>query len=111
MGRNSTACWHRTIINYYAHLGGLGAGFLAVWLARACPDACGWTNYLHKVDPDAPFKRELAALDQLIAQFDLAQAAKRGPDLLNHYPGRLPAGTPLCHRQRTPGPCPAEVRY
>ena len=77
-------------INYYAHLGGLGAGFLAVWLARLSGRLRMDEDYLHKVDPDAPFKRELAALDQLIAQFDLAQAAKRGPDLLNRYPGRLP---------------------
>ena len=62
----------------------------SVWLARLSGRLRMDEDYLHKVDPDAPFKRELAALDQLIAQFDLAQAAKRGPDLLNRYPGRLP---------------------
>ncbi|WP_068828240.1 rhomboid family intramembrane serine protease [Pseudomonas sp. BMS12] len=76
-------------VNYYAHLGGLGAGFLAVWLARLSGRLQMDEAYLHKEDPDAPFKRELAALDQLIGQFALAQAAARGPDLLARYPGRL----------------------
>lgn len=76
-------------VNYYAHLGGLAAGFLAVWLARVSGRLHLDEEYLHKVDPDGPFKRELAALDQLIAQFALAQAASRGPELLERYPGRL----------------------
>lgn len=74
--------------NYYAHLGGLGAGFLAVWLPRLVGRLKVDEAYLHKEDPDAPFKRELAALDQLIGQFALEQAAARGPDLLSRYPGR-----------------------
>jgi membrane associated rhomboid family serine protease len=76
-------------VNYYAHLGGLAFGFLATWLLR-------WTGfikvdeaYLNKEDPDAPFKRELAALDQLIGRFALDLAASRGLDLLQRYPGRL----------------------
>lgn len=76
-------------VNYYAHLGGLAFGFLATWLLR-------WTGfikvdeaYLSKEDPDAPFKRELAALDQLIGRFALDLAAPRGLDLLQRYPGRL----------------------
>ncbi|MDH4555548.1 rhomboid family intramembrane serine protease [Pseudomonas sp. BN417] len=76
-------------VNYYAHLGGLAFGFLATWLLR-------WTGfikvdeaYLNKEDPDAPFKRELAALDQLIGRFALDLAAPRGLDLLQRYPGRL----------------------
>jgi hypothetical protein len=76
-------------VNYYAHLGGLGAGFLAVWLARLSGRLQMDEAYLLKEDPDAPFKRELAALDQLIGQFALPQAAMRGPDLLTRYPGRL----------------------
>ncbi|MDG1580625.1 rhomboid family intramembrane serine protease [Pseudomonas sp. GOM6] len=75
-------------VNYYAHLGGLGTGFLAIWLARLTGRLQMDEGYLHKEDPDAPFKRELAALDQLISQFALAQAAARGPDLLTRYPGR-----------------------
>ncbi|MWV11673.1 rhomboid family intramembrane serine protease [Pseudomonas sp. R-28-1W-6] len=74
--------------NYYAHLGGLAAGFLAVWLPRLGGRLKVDEAYLHKEDPDAPFKRELAALDQLIGQFALDQAAARGPDLLARYPGR-----------------------
>ncbi|MWV16487.1 rhomboid family intramembrane serine protease [Pseudomonas sp. L-22-4S-12] len=75
--------------NYYAHLGGLAAGFLAVWLPRLGGRLKIDEAYLHKEDPDAPFKRELAALDQLIGQFALDQAAARGPDLLARYPGRI----------------------
>ena len=75
-------------VNYYAHLGGLGAGFLVIWLARLTGRLQMDEAYLHKEDPDAPFKRALAALDQLISQFALAQAAARGPDLLARYPGR-----------------------
>lgn len=75
-------------VNYYAHLGGLGAGFLVIWLARLTGRLQMDEAYLHKEDPEAPFKRELAALDQLISQFALAQAAARGPDLLARYPGR-----------------------
>ncbi|HSC84218.1 MAG TPA: rhomboid family intramembrane serine protease [Pseudomonas sp.] len=75
-------------VNYYAHLGGLGAGFLAVWLPRQFGGLKVDEAYLHKEDPDAPFKRELAALDQLLGQFALEQAAARGPGLLERYPGR-----------------------
>lgn len=75
--------------NYYAHLGGLGAGFLAVWLPRLGGRLKVDEAYLHKEDPDAPFKRELAALDQLLSQFALDQAASRGPDMLARYPGRV----------------------
>lgn len=93
-------------VNYYAHLGGLLAGFLAVWLARFSGRLQMDEAYLHKDDPDAPFKRELAALDQLISQFALPQAAARGPDLLARYPGR-PAllerlYTVACSRQDKP---------
>ncbi|MBB2493465.1 rhomboid family intramembrane serine protease [Aquipseudomonas ullengensis] len=74
--------------NYYAHLGGLGAGFLAVWLPRLIGRLKVDEAYLHKEDPDAPFKRELAALDQLIGRFALDQVAARGLDLLQRYPAR-----------------------
>lgn len=76
-------------VNYYAHLGGLGAGFLAVWLPRLAGTLKVDEAYLHKEDPDAPFKRELGNLDQLIGSFALAPAAARGLDLLGRYPGRL----------------------
>ncbi|MBC9249442.1 rhomboid family intramembrane serine protease [Pseudomonas alcaligenes] len=76
-------------VNYYAHLGGLGAGFIAVWLPRQFGGIKVDEAYLHKQDADAPFKRELAALDQLLGQFALEQAAARGPDLLQRYPGRI----------------------
>ena len=75
-------------VNYYAHLGGLLAGFLAIWLARLSGRLQMDEAYLHKEDPDGPFKRELAALDQLIGQFALPQAAARGLELLARYPGR-----------------------
>ena len=75
-------------VNYLAHLGGLLAGFLAVWLPRQGGRLKVDEAYLHKQDPDAPFKRELAALDRQLGQFALAEAAARGPELLNRYPGR-----------------------
>ncbi|HLD66926.1 MAG TPA: rhomboid family intramembrane serine protease, partial [Pseudomonas sp.] len=67
-------------VNYYAHLGGLGAGFLLVWLPRLGGRLRVDEAYLNKDDPDAPFKRELAGLDQLIGDFALDQAAPRGLD-------------------------------
>ncbi len=76
-------------VNYYAHLGGMGAGFLAVWLPRQVGTLKVDEAYLNKEDPDAPFKREVAALDSLIGNFNLEQAATRGVDLLTRYPGRL----------------------
>ncbi|VXB41929.1 Rhomboid family intramembrane serine protease [Pseudomonas sp. 8AS] len=75
--------------NYHAHLGGLAAGFLTVWLPRLGGRLKVDEAYLHKEDPEAPFKRELAALDQLIGQFALDQAAARGPALLARYPGQI----------------------
>ena len=75
-------------VNYYAHLGGLLTGFVAVWLTKLSGRLHLDEAYLHKEDPDAPFKRELASLDQLIGQFALPQAAARGPDLLARYPAR-----------------------
>ncbi|MFZ6049152.1 rhomboid family intramembrane serine protease [Pseudomonas sp. CR3202] len=75
-------------VNYYAHLGGLAFGFLATWLLRLSGVLRVDEAYLNKEDPDAPFKRELAALDQLIGRFALDQAAARGLDLLQRYPGR-----------------------
>ena len=76
-------------VNYYAHLGGLGAGFLAVWLPRLGGRLKVDQAYLHKEDPDAPFKRELDSLDRSIGGFALDQAATRGLDLLQRYSGRL----------------------
>ncbi len=76
-------------VNYYAHLGGLGFGFLAVWLTLRAGTLKVDRGYLDKTDPDAAFKRELAGLDQLIGGFALDQAASRGLDLLQRYPGRL----------------------
>ncbi|WP_447595718.1 rhomboid family intramembrane serine protease [Aquipseudomonas campi] len=76
-------------VNYYAHLGGLAAGFLAVWLPRLSGKLSVDEHYLHKEDPDAPFKRELVNLDQLISRVELHQASTRGLDLLQRYPGRL----------------------
>ncbi|MFC5697175.1 rhomboid family intramembrane serine protease [Pseudomonas sp. GCM10022186] len=75
-------------VNYYAHLGGLAFGFLATWLLRLSGVLRVDEAYLNKEDPDAPFKRELAALDQLVGRFALDQAASRGLDLLQRYPGR-----------------------
>ncbi|AYC31659.1 rhomboid family intramembrane serine protease [Pseudomonas cavernae] len=76
-------------VNYYAHLGGMGAGFLAVWLPRQVGQLKVDDAYLHKDDPDAAFKRELAGLDQLISRFALDQAVPRGLDLLQRYPARV----------------------
>ncbi|CAD5107895.1 rhomboid family intramembrane serine protease [Zestomonas carbonaria] len=76
-------------VNYYAHLGGMGFGFLAVWLPRRIGRLRVDESYLHKEDPDAPFKREVQALDQMIGRFALDQAAPRGLDLLQRHPGRV----------------------
>lgn len=75
-------------VNYYAHLGGLGAGFLAVWLPRMVGRLKVDEAYLNKEDPDASFKRELSGLDQLIGAFALDQAASRGLGMLERYPSR-----------------------
>ena len=77
-------------VNYYAHLGGLLAGFVCVWLPRQANRLQVDEAYLHKEDPDADFKRELAGLDQLIGSFALEQAAQRGLAMLGRYPGRAP---------------------
>ena len=76
-------------VNYYAHLGGLGAGFLAVWLPKTLGTLKVDEAYLNKEDPDAPFKRELSSLDQLIGTFVLDQATHRGLGMLERYPLRL----------------------
>ena len=76
-------------VKYYAHLGGLGAGLLAVWLPRLGGRIRVDQPYLHKEDPEAPFRRELDSLDRSIGSFALDQAATRGQDLLQRYPGRL----------------------
>ncbi len=76
-------------VNYYAHLGGLLFGFAAVWLTLHAGALKVDKAYLDKEDPDAPFKRELAALEQTIGNFALEQAAKRGLDMLQRYPGRV----------------------
>ncbi|MDF3932693.1 rhomboid family intramembrane serine protease, partial [Pseudomonas citronellolis] len=76
-------------VNYYAHLGGLASGFLLVWLPRRFGRMQVDEAYLSKDDPDAAFKRELATLDALIGRFALDQAAPRGLELLERYPGRL----------------------
>ena len=75
-------------VNRYAHLGGLVAGFVLVWLPRQFGQLKVDDSFLLKEDPDAPFKRELAALDALIGGFALDQAASRGLDLLSRYPAR-----------------------
>src|SRR5690606_4178795 len=77
-------------VNYYAHLGGLLAGFACVWLPRQTNQLKVDEAYLHKEDPDADFKRELASLDQQIGSFALEQAAQRGLAMLGRYPGRAP---------------------
>ncbi|PWU29654.1 rhomboid family intramembrane serine protease [Pseudomonas sp. RW407] len=76
-------------VNYYAHLGGLASGFLLVWLPRHFGRLEVDEAYLAKEDPDAAFKRDLAALDALIGRFALDQAASRGQELLLRHPGRL----------------------
>lgn len=75
-------------VNYYAHIGGLVSGFLAVWLPRKLGRMPVDEAYLAKQDPDASFKRALAALDEMIGRFALGQAAARGPQLLQQFPGR-----------------------
>lgn len=75
--------------NYYAHLGGLCAGFLLVAALRHGTRLRVDDAYLNKQDPQAPFKRELAALDRLIEDFALEQAATRGLAMLQRYPQRL----------------------
>lgn len=77
-------------VNYYAHIGGLVSGFIAVWLPRQLGGLKVDHAYLAKEDPDAPFKRALNSLDEQIGRFALDQAAARGNELLERYPGRLP---------------------
>lgn len=81
--------WAKDNVNYYAHLGGLGAGYLSIWLPQVLGRLRVNQAYLDKADPDAAFKRELGALDHLLERFELDAAAARGPDLLSRYPGRL----------------------
>ncbi len=76
-------------VNYWAHFGGIAFGFIAVWLPRQFNRIKVDEAYINKEDADAPFKRELQALDQLIGRFVLDQAASRGLDLLQRYPERL----------------------
>nr|WP_294980366.1 rhomboid family intramembrane serine protease [uncultured Pseudomonas sp.] len=76
-------------VNYYAHIGGLASGFIAVWLPRQLGGLKVDHAYLDKEDPDAPFKRALNSLDQQIGRFALDQAAARGAELLVLYPGRI----------------------
>ncbi|MBU1283724.1 MAG: rhomboid family intramembrane serine protease [Gammaproteobacteria bacterium] len=90
MGKELLGMLENDHVNHYAHLGGLGAGFLLVWLPHQFGRLKVDQEYLHKEDPDAPFKRELAALGELIGRFALDEAARRGPDLLQRYPARLP---------------------
>ncbi|MDH1265608.1 rhomboid family intramembrane serine protease [Pseudomonas sp. GD03944] len=77
-------------VNYYAHLGGLIAGFGATWLPKAIGTLKVDEAYLNKEDPLGPFKRELQGLDQLIGSFSLDQASSRGLDMLTRYPQQLP---------------------
>ncbi|TRX74103.1 rhomboid family intramembrane serine protease [Pseudomonas mangiferae] len=77
-------------VNYYAHLGGLAFGCLAVLALRGSGRQRVDDAYLEKVDPDAAFKRELAGLDGLIGTFELDRATERGTALLERYPHRLP---------------------
>ena len=77
-------------VNYYAHIGGLLSGFAAIWLPRALGRMPVDEAYLAKEDPDAPFKRTLAALDEQIGRFALDRAAARGAELLRQFPGRPP---------------------
>ncbi|WP_207882752.1 rhomboid family intramembrane serine protease [Pseudomonas sp. 30_B] len=77
-------------VNYYAHIGGLVSGFIAVWLPRQLGGLKVDHAYLAKEAPDAPFKRALNSLDEQIGRFALDQAAVRGSELLDLYPGRLP---------------------
>lgn len=75
-------------VNYHAHLGGLLFGFLATWLPRRLGRLQVDEAFLNKVDSEAPLKRELVRLDQLIGQFVLDQAIEFGRDLLQRYPQR-----------------------
>lgn len=89
MGKELLGMLSADNVNRYAHLGGLVAGFVLVWLPRQFGGLKVDESFLLKEDPDAPFKRELAALDALIGSFVLDQAASRGLDLLSRYPARL----------------------
>lgn len=89
MGKELLGMLANDHVNRYAHLGGLAAGFLLVWLPKRFGRLKVDESFLLKVDPDAQYKREVAALAELISRFALDQAAPRGLDLLNRYPGRL----------------------
>ncbi|MFZ3186357.1 MAG: rhomboid family intramembrane serine protease [Pseudomonas sp.] len=89
MGKELLGMLANDHVNRYAHLGGLAAGFLLVWLPKRFGQLKVDESFLLKVDPDAQYKREVAALAELISRFALDQAAPRGLDLLNRYPGRL----------------------
>ncbi len=75
-------------VNYYAHLGGLAFGYLAVVALRATTRERVDEAYLEKVDPDGAFRDELANLDRLIGAFELERASERGAMLLTRYPNR-----------------------
>lgn len=77
-------------VNYYAHIGGLVSGFIAVWLPHQLGRLKIDHAYLDKEDPEAPFKRALSSLDEQIGRFALDQAALRGVELLTLHPGRSP---------------------
>lgn len=77
-------------VNYYAHIGGLVSGFIAVWLPRQLGRLKVDHAYLDKQDPDSSFKRALSGLDEQISRFALDQAALRGVELLALHPGRTP---------------------
>jgi membrane associated rhomboid family serine protease len=89
MGKELIGMLANDNVNRYAHLGGLAAGFLLVWLPKQFGQLKVDESFLLKVDPDAQYKRELAALSELISRFALDQAAPRGLDLLSRYPGRI----------------------
>lgn len=89
MGKELLGMLSNDHVNRYAHLGGLAAGFLLVWLPKRFGQLKVDESFLLKVDPDAQYKREVAALAELISRFELEPAANRGLDLLSRYPGRL----------------------
>jgi membrane associated rhomboid family serine protease len=89
MGKELLGMLSNDHVNRYAHLDGLGAGFLLIWLPKQLGQLKVDESFLLKVDPDVQYKRELAALAELISRFALDQAAPRGLDLLKRYPGRL----------------------
>lgn len=76
-------------VAYWAHIGGLIAGFVAV----VCSQRLGWLkidrDYLDNVDPDAPLRQGLDRINDFIAQLKRPQALQACEALIKQFPARV----------------------